>query len=247
VVPGRSLTPATPSGSTTPGSRARPPTSACRCRLHRRSLHLLPVICGSRQPPPAVALLHAGVPVMLCGTLALACSQEQAGERRADVFMGIDCFGRGTFGGGGFACDVALEACLQHGLSGALAGIGSCASGSVVVWCGVAWLTDADCMQTAAAAVQLLCLPPAGRTRATAGRGHPPAGANATRSSGAASSAPGSLRTLWPLAQAAGAACERPHARLAAGSCRCSPTFPWAAVGPCTCAGSRCRRGLGTT
>lgn len=42
----------------------------------------------------------------------------QAGERAVDVYMGVDCFGRGTFGGGGFACDVALRACLDQGLSG---------------------------------------------------------------------------------------------------------------------------------
>ncbi|EFN54696.1 hypothetical protein CHLNCDRAFT_53027 [Chlorella variabilis] len=52
------------------------------------------------------------------GTPALV--RLEAGERCADVFMGVDCFGRGTYGGGGFACDVALRACLEQGLSAAL-------------------------------------------------------------------------------------------------------------------------------
>ncbi|KAL4853952.1 Cytosolic endo-beta-N-acetylglucosaminidase 2 [Chlorella vulgaris] len=46
--------------------------------------------------------------------------REEAGERCGAVFMGIDCFGRGTYGGGGFNCEVALTACLEAGLSAAL-------------------------------------------------------------------------------------------------------------------------------
>lgn len=41
-------------------------------------------------------------------------------SRRWDVFMGIDCFGRNTYGGGGFDCDVALRAIRQSGVSAAL-------------------------------------------------------------------------------------------------------------------------------
>eukprot|EP00047_Mylnosiga_fluctuans_P023135 m.132631 g.132631 ORF g.132631 m.132631 type:complete len:814 (+) comp9490_c0_seq1:35-2476(+) len=33
-----------------------------------------------------------------------------AGDRRTSVFAGIDVFGRGTYGGGGFSCDVAVRA-----------------------------------------------------------------------------------------------------------------------------------------
>lgn len=39
---------------------------------------------------------------------------------RRNVFMGIDVFGRGTLGGGGMACDVALNAAAVAGLSSAL-------------------------------------------------------------------------------------------------------------------------------
>lgn len=59
--------------------------------------------------PPSRCWLMCCVP----GSLLL-----QAGERCGDVFMGIDCFGRGTYGGGGFTCDVALTACLESDLSG---------------------------------------------------------------------------------------------------------------------------------
>lgn len=48
----------------------------------------------------------------------------QAGERCHDVFMGIDVFGRGTYGGGGHTCDVALAAAKKEGLSAALFAIG---------------------------------------------------------------------------------------------------------------------------
>ena len=39
-----------------------------------------------------------------------------AGARRHDVYMGVDVFGRNTFGGGGMTCDVALAAARSAGL-----------------------------------------------------------------------------------------------------------------------------------
>ncbi|KAL4424425.1 hypothetical protein ABPG77_005668, partial [Micractinium sp. CCAP 211/92] len=50
--------------------------------------------------------------------------KQEAGERAADVFMGVDCFGRGTFAGGGFSCGAALRASLEQGLSAALFAVG---------------------------------------------------------------------------------------------------------------------------
>ena len=38
-----------------------------------------------------------------------ACSSKLAGERRRDVFTGIDVWGRNTFGGGEFGCSTALQ------------------------------------------------------------------------------------------------------------------------------------------
>ncbi|PRW45396.1 glycoside isoform A [Chlorella sorokiniana] len=49
-----------------------------------------------------------------------AAVRKEAGPRAADVYMGVDCFGRGTYGGGGFRCNTALRACLAQGLSAAL-------------------------------------------------------------------------------------------------------------------------------
>jgi endo-beta-N-acetylglucosaminidase D len=43
-----------------------------------------------------------------------------AGGRKYDVYMGIDAFGRGTYGGGGFNCNVALEAAKKNDVSVAL-------------------------------------------------------------------------------------------------------------------------------
>lgn len=43
-----------------------------------------------------------------------------AGSRRAEVWMGIDCFGRNTYGGGGLDSNVALVAARSQGLSVAL-------------------------------------------------------------------------------------------------------------------------------
>lgn len=47
-------------------------------------------------------------------------TQHFAGGRSADVYMGVDVFGRGTYGGGGDTCDVALWAAKAHALSAAL-------------------------------------------------------------------------------------------------------------------------------
>lgn len=38
-----------------------------------------------------------------------------AGPRRADVYMGVDVFGRGSFGGGKMTSDVALRAAREAG------------------------------------------------------------------------------------------------------------------------------------
>lgn len=38
-----------------------------------------------------------------------------AGARRSQVYMGVDVFGRNTFGGGGMTCDVALKAARSAG------------------------------------------------------------------------------------------------------------------------------------
>lgn len=51
---------------------------------------------------------------------AAAAAADGGRSRRWDVFMGIDCFGRNTYGGGGFDCDVALRAIRQAGVSAAL-------------------------------------------------------------------------------------------------------------------------------
>jgi hypothetical protein len=47
-------------------------------------------------------------------------SAARAESRRWDVFMGTDCFGRNTYGGGGYDCDKALRAIRQAGVSAAL-------------------------------------------------------------------------------------------------------------------------------
>eukprot|EP00048_Salpingoeca_helianthica_P009942 m.142659 g.142659 ORF g.142659 m.142659 type:complete len:839 (-) comp14975_c0_seq2:657-3173(-) len=51
---------------------------------------------------------------------ALARSAAVAGPRLGDVFAGIDVFGRGTFGGGGFQCNTAVSAIAAARLSIAL-------------------------------------------------------------------------------------------------------------------------------
>lgn len=38
-----------------------------------------------------------------------------AGARRRDVYMGVDVFGRNTYGGGGMNCDFALKAARSAG------------------------------------------------------------------------------------------------------------------------------------
>lgn len=38
-----------------------------------------------------------------------------AGARKHDVYMGVDVFGRNTYGGGGMTCDVALTAARSAG------------------------------------------------------------------------------------------------------------------------------------
>lgn len=47
-------------------------------------------------------------------------SAVKAGARRCDVYMGVDVFGRNTFGGGGFQSNVALKAARDAGVSAAL-------------------------------------------------------------------------------------------------------------------------------
>ena len=47
-------------------------------------------------------------------------SAERAGRRARDVYMGVDVYGRGTFGGGGMHCDRAAEAAREAGVSLAL-------------------------------------------------------------------------------------------------------------------------------
>lgn len=43
-----------------------------------------------------------------------------AGARSSSVYMGVDVFGRGSFGGGGFGVHLALSASREMGLSAAL-------------------------------------------------------------------------------------------------------------------------------
>eukprot|EP00850_Spirogloea_muscicola_P020113 SM000207S06188 [mRNA] locus=s207:137974:139855:- [translate_table: standard] len=49
------------------------------------------------------------------------CAQA-AGARHLDVFMGIDAYGRGTYGGGGYQCDLAVREAFAAGTSVALFG-----------------------------------------------------------------------------------------------------------------------------
>lgn len=44
--------------------------------------------------------------------------------RRSDIFVGVDVFGRGCLGGGGFQCNVALEEIRKRKLSAAIFGPG---------------------------------------------------------------------------------------------------------------------------
>ncbi len=54
----------------------------------------------------SIAVLQAGTPLEAAAA---------AGERKQDVYMGIDVFGRGTFGGGQLNCNVAAAAARQQG------------------------------------------------------------------------------------------------------------------------------------
>lgn len=54
----------------------------------------------------------------------LKTSMKNAGVRKHDVYVGVDVFGRGCFGGGGFNCDLAMEKIRQYGLSAAIFGHG---------------------------------------------------------------------------------------------------------------------------
>ncbi|KAL1465732.1 hypothetical protein WDU94_005275 [Cyamophila willieti] len=51
-------------------------------------------------------------------------SLENAGVRKHDVYVGVDVFGRGCFGGGGFNCDLAMEKIRKYDLSAAIFGQG---------------------------------------------------------------------------------------------------------------------------
>ena len=51
------------------------------------------------------------------------------GSRRTHVFMGVDVFGRGTFGGGGMNCRVALDAIQAAGDLGGPAFVSSTLKG----------------------------------------------------------------------------------------------------------------------
>ncbi|EIE20293.1 glycoside hydrolase, partial [Coccomyxa subellipsoidea C-169] len=57
-----------------------------------------------------------------------------AGERKQDVYMGIDVFGRGTFGGGQLNCNVAAAAARQQGLGVALFAPGWVYEGNTGDW-----------------------------------------------------------------------------------------------------------------
>ncbi|KAI5749994.1 hypothetical protein M8J76_011997 [Diaphorina citri] len=51
-------------------------------------------------------------------------SLQNAGVRKHDVYVGVDVFGRGCFGGGGFNCDLAMEKVRKFDLSAAIFGHG---------------------------------------------------------------------------------------------------------------------------
>ena len=44
-----------------------------------------------------------------------AAAAAACGREVADVYMGVDVFGRNTYGGGGMSCDVAVRAALDAG------------------------------------------------------------------------------------------------------------------------------------
>lgn len=101
------------------GQGAMAPVPACYARMARTR-------AGGRSPRGAAklgcycwpAVRVPALPGHALAQHALTRAALQAGERAADVFMGVDCFGRGTYGGGGFNCGAALRASLEQGLSG---------------------------------------------------------------------------------------------------------------------------------
>lgn len=50
----------------------------------------------------------------------LKTSLKNAGTRKHDVYVGVDVFGRGCFGGGGFNCDLAMEKIRHCNISAAI-------------------------------------------------------------------------------------------------------------------------------
>lgn len=51
---------------------------------------------------------------------SLDLSAQHSGDRNSDVYVGVDCFGRSTYGGGGYDCNVALTEIAQRRQSVAL-------------------------------------------------------------------------------------------------------------------------------
>lgn len=51
---------------------------------------------------------------------SLDVSAQHCGARKEDVYVGIDCFGRSTFGGGGYDCHIAMQEIVQRGQSAAM-------------------------------------------------------------------------------------------------------------------------------
>ena len=77
--------------------------------------------CLARPRTPEEASGHRGAcaPALCAGGCEAppsAACRPQAGDRRHDVYMGVDCFGRGTFGGGGYGCSTALQASASQGV-----------------------------------------------------------------------------------------------------------------------------------
>jgi len=70
----------------------------------------------------AIYLNYTWKPDTLERTVELA--HKGSGRHASDVFVGVDCFGRGTIGGGGLHCDVALRYITDIGASAALFAVG---------------------------------------------------------------------------------------------------------------------------
>lgn len=64
---------------------------------------------------PVPARLSSGAAARRAQAETPAAAGARAGARAHDVYMGIDCFGRGTFGGGGLACHVAARCAAAAG------------------------------------------------------------------------------------------------------------------------------------